>query len=184
MQDVNAEETTALLEVFQICLINSILDKQQIIIWADKQIEREAEPSYFLIELSLSGRKNINDIISLLHSLARESKTQVAGRAVLGYLYHQYTTNQLSLQQVAATIYWLGLHCELSKEEHHFMRSIDMEYDLAIDGYGSIAEAQNQIIRFLTLYKDFYLDNTQLWKEINNTVSEKVQVLYQHFKPW
>jgi hypothetical protein len=110
MQDSNVAETTALLEVFQICLINNILDKMQIIAWADKQIEQEAEPSYLLIELSLSGRKNINDIISLLRNLAGESKTLVAGRAALGYLYHQYTTKQLSLQPFATTIYWLGLH--------------------------------------------------------------------------
>lgn len=184
MQQPNLEKTTALLEAFRICLINTILDKQQVIAWSDKQIEQEAEPSYFLIELSLSGRKNINDIISLLHNSVGESKPQVAGRAVLGYLYQQYTANRLSLQHVATTIYWLVLHGEFSKEEDYFMRSIDMEYELAIDGYGSVAEAENQVIRFLTLYKSFNLENVQQWQEIDNTVPEAVQSLYHQFKAW
>jgi hypothetical protein len=184
MQQPNSEKVTALLETFRICLINTILDKQQIIAWADKQIEQEAEPSYFLIELSLSGRKNINDIISLLHNFVGENKPQVAGRAVLGYLYQQYMANSLSLQHVATTIYWLGLHCELSKEEHHFMSSIDIEYDLAIDGYGSVAEAEDHVVRFIALYKGFNLENAQQWKKINDTIPEAVQYLYYQFKPW
>ncbi|MGI4741081.1 MAG: hypothetical protein ACRYG7_38435 [Janthinobacterium lividum] len=184
MQQLNSAKTTALLEVFRICLTNTILDKKQVIAWADKQIEQETEPSYFLIELSLSGRQNINDTISLLHNFVGETKPQVAGRVVLGHLYHQYTTNQLSLQQVATTIYWLGLHCELSKEEHHFIQSIDTKCDLAIDGYSSILEAESQIVRFTALYKEFYLENTQQWQEINHDIPAAVQFLYQQLRPW
>jgi len=184
MQQLNSAETTALLEVFRICLINTILDKQQVIAWADKQIEQEAEPPYFIIELALSGSKNINDTISILHNLVGENKPQVAGRAVLGYLHQRYTSDSLSLQQVATTIYWLGLHGEFSPEEHHFMRWIDTEYDLAVDGYGSIAEAASQIVRFTALYKDFNLVNAPQWQEINNAIPKAVQSFYQKFKPW
>lgn len=183
MQQPNSEETTALLEVFRICLLNSILDKKQVIAWADKQIEQAAEPSYFIIKLALSGSKNINDTISILSNVVGENKPQVAGRVVFGYLYQQYIANTLSLQQVATTIYWLGLHGEFSEEEYHLMGSIDMEYDLAVDGYGSISEAENQIVRFTALYKDFNLKNAQQWPEINNTIPEAIQALYQNFKP-
>jgi hypothetical protein len=180
MQQPNFAEITALLEVFRICLINSVLDKQQVIAWADKQIEQEAEPPYSIIELALSGSKNINDTISILHNLVRQDKLQVAGRAVLGYLYQRYIADTLSLQQVATTIYWLGLHCEFSQEEHHLMHSIDREYDLAADGYGSIAEAEKQIIQFTALYRAFNLENTQQWQEINTTIPKAVQALYQN----
>lgn len=183
MQPLNSAETTALLEVFRICIINSIMDKQQVITWADKQIEQEAEPAYFIIELALSGSRNINDTISILHNLVGEDKPQVAERAVLGYLYQRYTTNNLSLQQVANTIYWLGVHCELSEEEHYFMRYIDTEYDLAADGYGygSIAETEKQIVQFTALYKAFNLENAQQWQEINTTIPKTVQALYQDY---
>jgi hypothetical protein len=182
MQQPNSAETTALLEVFRICLINSILDRQQVIAWADTQIEQEAEPPYSIIELALSGGKNINDTISILHNLVGEDKPQVAGRAVLGYLYQRFIADALSLQQVANTIYWLGLHCEFSKEERYFMHSIDSEYDLAADGYGygSIVEVENQVVRFTALYKAFDLENAQQWQEINTTIIKAAQALYQN----
>jgi len=163
-----------------------MMDKQQVIAWADKQIEQEAEPPYSIIELALSGSKNLNDTISILHNLVGENKPPIAGHAVLGYLYQQYTATKLSLQQVATTIYWLGLHCDFSEAEHSFMHSIDREYDLAADGYGygSIAEAENQIVRFTAIYKDFTLENAQQWQEIDKAIPEAVQALYQNFKPW
>ncbi len=184
MQQPNSAETTALLEVFRICLINSIMDKQQITAWADKQIEQEAEPPYYIIELALSGSKNINDTISILHNLVGEDKPQMSGRAVLGYLYQHYTANSLSLRQVANTIYWLGVHCEFSEEERYFMHSIDSEYDLAADGYGygSIEEAKKQIIRFTALYEAFKLENAHQWPEIDKAIPESAQAFYRKFK--
>jgi hypothetical protein len=184
MQHTNLQYFIGLLEVFRICLINNLLDKQHIIAWADERIEQENEPAYFLIELSLCTRKNINDMISLLHNYAGENKPQLTGRVVLGYIYREYTAQRLSLQQVVTTINWLDLHCDLSKEEHHFLQSIDLEYDLALDGYGSIAEAEKQALHLTSCYQDFDLKNTQHWEKINTSVLEKVKAIYQNSKPW
>lgn len=185
MQQPYPEEFTPLLEVFRICLVNTILDKQQVIVWADKRIEQEAEPTYFLIELSLCGRSNVNDMVSILNNCVGENKPQVAGRAVLGYLYQGYITNRLSLQKVVRTIYWLALHGDFMQEEQSFMYGLDDEYELAAEGvHGTIAEVESQTLRFLIQYKDFHLENWQQWNEINNSIPDKVQALYQRFKPW
>ena len=185
MQQPNSEKTVALLEVFRICLINTVLDKQQVIAWADTQIEQETEPAYFLIELSLSGGKNINDTISLLHNFIGENKPQIAGRVVLGCLYQEYNASRMPLEKVATTIYWLGMHCYFSADEQRFIQWLDTAYELAVDGfYSTIAEVETQINHFLNVYKIFSLENHLQWHEIDRSITDKFQAFYQQAKTW
>lgn len=153
MTQLNYEDSAKLLEVFRIGLLNQIIDRQKIIAWADELIEQEDEPDYFLIELSLCGKNHINDMISLLDKHVGENKPQVAGRIILGYLYHEYCAKHIPLQKVVRTFYWLSLHSTLSEEEQKFMYRLDVDLDLAADGVcGTVAEVEEHTLRFLTIY--------------------------------
>jgi hypothetical protein len=180
MTQTSPSYSPELLEVFRIGLINQLMDRQRVIEWADDLINKESEPTYFLIELSLCGRNHLNDMISLLDKYVGENKPQVAGRAVLGYLYHQYYGGHIPLQRVVGTFYWLSLHSPLSEQEQRSMYGLEIDLELAADGVcGTVAAVEEHILRFLTIYQEFNIDNMLQWNEINRHIPDRLQVFYQ-----
>ena len=49
----NPRDFIELLEVFSIALTNGLIDKKEVIKWADNIITQDEKPDYFVIELSL-----------------------------------------------------------------------------------------------------------------------------------
>jgi hypothetical protein len=129
VKTTNPKDFLELLEVFHIALSNGLLDKKEIIKWADEIIIKNSEPDYFIIELSLCGQKTTNDIISLLNEYIGEEKPQISGRVILGFLYRKYLDKQTTLKTVVGTIYWITWKTELPDEEKSFMYGLDDAYD-------------------------------------------------------
>ncbi|AMR25899.1 hypothetical protein A0257_01495 [Hymenobacter psoromatis] len=74
MQQIDPEASIDLLEIFRLGLHTGILERRVVVEWADQLVIQEETPDYFLIELSLSGRSNINDLIGLLNKYIGEDK--------------------------------------------------------------------------------------------------------------
>ncbi len=178
VQTTNIRNYIELLEVFRIGLTNGLLEKEEVINWADQIIQQSAQPDYFVIELSLCGHKSINDIVSLINEFAGEPKPVVSGRVILGFAHRQYTKKLITLRKVTATIYWLVWQGELSETEKSFMYSLDEDLDCAESGiYGTVEAVEKEALRFIEIYKDFSIDNFNKWSEINTTIDKKVEEL-------
>jgi hypothetical protein len=178
VKTTNPKDFIELLEVFHIALSNGLIDKKEIIKWADQIITQDIEPDYFIIELSLCGQKTTNDIISLLSEYIGEEKPKTSGRVILGFLYRKYLAKQTTLKSVVSTIYWITWKTELPDEEKSFMYGLDDAYDCATEGiYGTIQAVENETLRFLEIYKDFNIDNFEDWKILDKTIESKIKVL-------
>jgi hypothetical protein len=174
-----------LLEVFRLGLLTGILERQLVIAWADQLVMQDKNPNYFLIELSLSGRSNINDLTGLLDKHVGENKPEISRRVILGLLLHRYKTGQITLQKAVQAVDLLAMHIDYSKEEHSFMAGIDDAYRLANEGvYGTVSEVEAFLLSFLRIYKVFSLDNRQDWQKLTDNVISQVRVLYQKSKTW
>jgi len=185
MPQFNPKHFIDLLEVFRLGLHTGIVERQLVVDWADQLIVREETPAYFLIELSLSGRNHLNDFIKLLDEYVGENKPEVSKRVILGLLLHQYEAGQVTLQKAVRAIDWLALHIDYSKEEHSFMAGLDDEYHLVDEGIcGTFSEVECWLLRFLSAYQGFSLENRQAWQKLNDAALGKVQVLYQQLKTW
>lgn len=88
LNPTNQNEYSIILEVFRIGLINRLIDKREIVTWADKQILEENEPDYRIIELSLVGNKNEKDLLEMLYLQTLENSL-VSGRLIFGILYQK-----------------------------------------------------------------------------------------------
>ncbi|HLP04237.1 MAG TPA: hypothetical protein VK152_02300 [Paludibacter sp.] len=171
----NPRDFIELLEVFSIALTNGLLDKEEVIKWADNIITQDEEPDYFIIELSLCGHKSINDIVSLINEYVGQDKPKISGRIFLGLLYRAYLTGHIKLDKVTRAIYWIVWEDRLTEDEKSLIYGIDEDYDCAIDGiYGSVEIVEKEVLRFLEIYKDFQIDNFDDWKEIDITIEPKV----------
>lgn len=174
-----------LLEVFRLGLHTGILERQVVVEWADQLAMQEETPDYFLIELSLSSRNNINDLIGLLDEYIGKNKPDVSKRVILGFLLHRYEAGQITLQKAVRAIDWLATHLDYSAEEHSFMAGVDDDYSLADEGIrGTLSEIESFLLRFLSVYQEFHLENRQDWQELNDVATNQVQVLYQQLKTW
>lgn len=153
MQQTDLKTFIDLLEVFRLGLHTGIIERQVIIEWADRLVMQKATPNYFLVELSLGGRTNINDFIGLLDGYIGENQPQVSKRVILGCLLHQYRSGQLTLQKAVRAIDWLAIHVEYLEEEHSFMAGVDDDYSLAEEGVcGTFFDIEVLLLRFLSIY--------------------------------
>ncbi len=171
----NPRDFIELLEVFSIALTKGLLDKEEVIKWADNIITQDDKPDYFIIELSLCGHKSINDIISLINEYVGQDKPKISGRIFLGLLYSAYLTGHVKLDKVTRAIYWIVWEDRLTEDEKSLIYGIDEDYDCAIGGiYGSVEIVEKEVLRFLEIYKDFQINNFDDWKEIDITIEPKV----------
>lgn len=179
MSQTNTRDFATLLEVFRIGLINRVISAQQVVGWADAIILRDAEPDYFFIELALCGN-NTSELSSLLKTYVGETKTRVAGHAVLGLLHHAYAAGTADLYQVVRTMDWLASHDQLSEEECRLLYAVDETYSMAAEGvYGSVENVANFVTAYLAFYQDFRLDNAAQWTEIDTALNERQSSFYQ-----
>lgn len=184
MQQTDVKNFIDLLEVFRLGLHTGIVERQVVVDWADRFVMQEETPDYFLIELSLSSRNNINDFIGLLDEYIGENKPEVSKRVILGCLLHQYRSGQLTLQKAVRAIDWLAMHVDYSEEEYSFMAGVDDDYSLANEGIcGTFSDIEVFLLRFLIFYQGFNLDNRQDWQKLSDTAINQVKALYHQLKP-
>uniref|UniRef100_UPI00260FE01A hypothetical protein n=1 Tax=uncultured Mucilaginibacter sp. TaxID=797541 RepID=UPI00260FE01A len=180
MPTTNPHDFIELLEVFSIALTNGLLDKSEVVKWADRIITSDSEPEYFIIELSLCGHKTLNDIVSLINEFIGKNKPQVSGRVILGFLYKQYLARKITLRKVVSTINWIVWQADLTDEEKSFMYGLDEDFECAEDGiYGTVEAVEKETICFLETYKDFQIDNYNDWKKIDETINNKIALLLE-----
>ncbi|MCR6642650.1 MAG: hypothetical protein NVV82_27610 [Sporocytophaga sp.] len=130
LNPTNQNEYSIILEVFRIGLINRLIDKREIVTWADKQILEENEPDYRIIELSLVGNKNEKDLLEMLYSQTLENSL-VSGRLIFGILYQKIIKKEIPLKQAIQSIYWIRWNSSLSEKEIELLYGLDDEYELA-----------------------------------------------------
>jgi hypothetical protein len=173
------KEYRIVLEVFALGILNRVIEKQQIIDWADDIIKREEEPDYFIIELSLINTKSNSDILSLLNEYKEEPIQIISARAYLGMVYYQLLNGKLELQQVVNAIYHLVYTELITNYEEGRIYTIEYENDSIDNGYFNITldEVKANAIDFLSIYKEFTMENVFDWERINSNIELKIESL-------
>ncbi len=178
MKTTNPSDFKELFQVFYLALSNGLISKKEAIDWADNIIKNDDEPEYFIIELSLSGHKSINEVLSLISDYCGPEKSNIAGRVILGILYAQYITEQISLKKLAIQIsrqVWKPMFTDIEKS---FMYGLDDCYDLAINGtYGTIEDFRKNTVRFIEIFKDLNINNFSEWEKISEQIDQKIDAL-------
>lgn len=169
-----------LFRVFSLGLTTNVIAQNEIVAWADGVILKDDAPDSFVVELSLVGNRDKNDIITLLNGFIGPEMAPVAGRVVLGLVYRRFVDGKLSLKNAVSAIDMLIRTAGLSEEEQRLMLPLDDGYALATSStFGTVETIETETMRFLEVYKEFRLDNMHEWQEIDATIADKIKRLKQ-----
>ncbi|TVX91389.1 hypothetical protein [Cohnella terricola] len=101
-------------ETFKLGLLIGLLSMDQVINFADKYIEHEANPDAGIIEVSLSGSKGINETISKLEEVKGIYDIQKPIRTILGLIYIE-SLNSDDISEITYKLYSLSLNISESQ---------------------------------------------------------------------
>lgn len=93
-----------LYRIFSLGLATNVIAQNEIVTWAEGVILKEEAPDSFVVELSLVGSRDKNDVITLLNDFIGPEMTPIAGRVVLGLIYGRYVDGKLSLKNAINAI--------------------------------------------------------------------------------
>ena len=100
MENIKSKEDLIRLRFFSLALSNGLIDKSEVIKWADKILSETPNPDYAIIELSLLGNTNVKEIISTLNRYIGSNSHKTSARIVLGMLYKLYNDKKISIESI------------------------------------------------------------------------------------
>jgi hypothetical protein len=159
----------------RVLLTHGLLDKHEIITWADNEILKTDQPDDYLIDLSLMGSKTKNEIYEFVDKLAQYSKTLTAGRALVGLIADKINDRLIDYKKGFEILYCVQRDFNLTELEKNYINHSDDELELAINQvWGDKDEVQDRLKAFLKCYDGFTLDNADSWGELSNEINFKL----------
>jgi hypothetical protein len=171
-QQARPNDISLLLTVFYNGLVNGLITKQEIVAWADNNLNQSDQPEYFFIELSLAA--DSNELITIISENATKAYNIISARAILGVAYQKLLNNVIDIEKALNTIYSINGTNILSTYEHGYLDDIDE------DTCGVVIEGQfkdsitTDALSFLSRYKCFSLANYVRWNDINEDVNKQI----------
>jgi hypothetical protein len=157
-----------LLEVFYFGLQWELITKTEVVKWADDIIITTEEiPDYFFIELSMT--KSITEAKVLIKDKIDISNAPIIGRVLLGLIYDKLNSNNIGLQKACDIMDRIALNDTMSGDEKGSLYQFSDELQEAFrpEHYDYL---RIEILEFLSSYKNFTLDNYDIWTAINEQI--------------
>lgn len=143
-------------------LRRSLIQRPAVVAWADGQIERRANPSAWLIDLSLSEQMRVLDVISLLNRVAEGVNSTDVFRAFLSLLPDLSQGEYSEFQQRAEILYTIAFDCLDGDWTNEVLREADRvadNFDWQREGYMRLTKGNviDQFHRFIERHRDLEL---------------------------
>ena len=142
-------------EVYQLGLDIGYFKLPDVIEWVDStilQLESTDIPNEFY-DVSLSSKKKIDDVISLLKELTKGNHIDTASKVLLGLLYQSFVKSEIEMNDVVTFMYRLAWKRNIEDDIYSEICELDYEYEIAIDGYGDLQSIITSVQEFLERYK-------------------------------
>lgn len=170
METTKPNDFLPLLEVFRLGLSKGIVQKNDVIQWADKIINDTDAPDYFFIELSLGN--NANNLIEIIGQYVKPPYGPICYRVLLALIYHRHPIqNVTEVEKVAILVGSISSWDILTSFETDTIYMFD-DYDIYY--LPDLTQLQVELINFLSIYEAFTLENYEQWADINGKVLELV----------
>jgi hypothetical protein len=175
MYSSEPENYLLLLSVFHRGLLNGLVSKADVVKWADAIILAEDEPDYFFIEIAVAP--DVNSIIEIIGNLSLQYEP-VTERVLLGLLYLKVKQGLIEPRKTAFILDKINAMDALSGEERNelYELSDDFERKYGMEFFG---EWEADVLRFLSDYESFTLDNVAVWGTINAILDARVNAIDQ-----
>lgn len=155
-----------LLKVFAKLRKYAIIKNNDITDWADGVLASEITSDYEFIEISTT--QNTHDLITVLEKNSENADLKIVCRAILGILYHLITDKLLEFKEVFRVAYEISYEEKLTDDEQFLLFGFAefSMYDPKAT-YAGFRLFKEDFLEFLSIYKEFKLDNYKDWIKIN-----------------
>ena len=144
-------------EVFRLGLLIGYHSVQDVVKWADKQIEELEKPPYEIIEVSLSSNQKPVDVCSKLKLVIGEIDDELPIKIMLGLLNDSLYKTEKSTADISYMLYLLSQHipdtCEWISTE--IMYISDAFYLAEENIYGDLFEVIDKLKKFLIQFDKY-----------------------------
>ncbi len=167
-----------LLEAYSYAILYGVIDKSELIVWADKIIAADTVPDDLVIDLALIENKAPFEISSLISNYFSNERSQLAVRAFMG-LFGKGLNIRFTPGEIIFTLYkFIDLNDQLTSREEAIIANLETDIDLAMNSsYPALDQVEKQIKDFLSVYKDFNTDNFDQWQRINDSIDQQLETL-------
>lgn len=143
-------------EVYKLGLLIGYFKIEDVILWADFVIENDENPNLVIIDVSLSGKKGINEVVSQLGNINGKIDINTPVKTILGLLYKDLVNENISVYEIARKLYVLSnnIPSDSLGDAKRFTLNTLEDY-LALYGLKNVTI---QIIELLKEY-EIYADN-------------------------
>jgi len=131
------------------------MSKDHIISWADRVIHIMEVPVIPDRVFDLSMVKDTRDIPRILEELGANAKEDVALKVIVGLIHAHYRGNDFTLYEACELLYRVGTYVDLDHVWHRFLYEITGNVELAVDGYGEITSAKQEMETFLAGHEEY-----------------------------
>ena len=171
----NPKNIIQVLHLIRAGLASGLLAKEDVVDWALKIIANDEQPDIFFIDLVLFNSKGVNDIIHYFSDYLNYENPVLTGRPLLGFLYKQFSSGQLTLEQTVGKLFRLKFEALFTDREESYIYSIDNDFDCAKEGiYGALEDVYADVSKFLGFYESYSLLDFERWQEFDFEVESKI----------
>jgi hypothetical protein len=171
----NPKDVLQTLHLIRSGLASGLLSKEEVIEWADKIITNDDQPDIFFIDLALLSSKSPSDILHYFNDYLNFENAVIKGRPLLGLLFKRFSNNDWTLEETVVKLFKLKFEAIFTEREEGCIYSIDNDFDCAKDNvYGTLENVNDDITKFLNVYKDYSFDNFEQWQDLDVTVESKL----------
>ena len=176
MSPINPSDFLLLFDVFRFGLTYDLISTKEITAWADGIIIDETEPDYFFIEVSLSNNKNT--LLEILGDYPADAENPVQIRVALGLIYKKLVDGIITADNAIRIMYATDPYERLTPYEWGWIYELDDYRDSYLNKNSHFVVELDTLakdtLRYLSIYKDFRLDNFGEWEEINRQVGAAI----------
>jgi len=169
------KNTNDFISALKVFVSHGLLDKVEIIGWADKEIAKTDDPDDYLIDLSLIGTKSTNQITDLLSEFINKTISITAGRAIIGLTWEKIKSKDIDYKKGLDVIYSVHGQFPFTDIEINYISHADDALDLAIRKiWGDKDEIEREIKSFLECYDGYSFDNVDNWDRLAIETNDKL----------
>lgn len=175
MPSTDPKEISSTLHLIRAAIASGLIGKEEVIDWAVKIVTTDEKPDIFFIDLALSSSKDINGILFYINDFLNFENQIINGRPLLGHLYRKFANGHFDLERTIAILFRLKSEAIFTENEVQRIYTLDDGFDLAKSNtYGTFEEVKSDLTDFLSIYKDYTIDNFEKWSDIDESINVKI----------
>jgi hypothetical protein len=142
-------------EFFRLAMVTGIIEKTDVIRWADDELLASTKPDTEVIELSLSGQLPYSQLIGLLNTFQGNPDHELPVKMLLAYTIPICRNNPERTKAIIQGIRLIKAEAGIEKQIVEGLNKLEMDLQKYQDGQFAQDILHSELMKFLLHYQEF-----------------------------